>query len=312
MIRGSALIVNLPGQPKSIRETLEGAKDARRPAARGGHLRRGALLHRPHRRALPRDPRRGREGLPAQVRRPPPEALTLLPRDTRMELLSHIELATGADPRGTVIWMHGLGADGWDFVPIVRELDLPEELALRFIFPHAPVRPVTINNGHAMRAWYDIAMADIGRASRRAGHPRVAGGRSRRSSRARSRAASPRTASCSRDSRRAARSRCTRGCGTPSRLAGILALSTYLPLAETLDRESSDANDRVPDLHGARHAGPGRSARRSRESSRAAGRARPTRRSGTPIRCPIRCAPRKWRRSREWLAARYASPILAA
>ena len=60
-----------------------------------------------------------------------------------MDLLSHIELATGADPQGTVIWMHGLGADGWDFVPIVRELDLPEELPLRFIFPNAPVRPVS-------------------------------------------------------------------------------------------------------------------------------------------------------------------------
>ena len=86
-----------------------------------------------------------------------------------MELLPHIELATGPDPRGTVIWMHGLGADGWDFVPIVRELELPEDLALRFIFPHAPVRPVTINNGYAMRAWYDIAMADIGRLPDEAG-----------------------------------------------------------------------------------------------------------------------------------------------
>ena len=76
-------------------------------------------------------------------------------------LLPHVELATGPDPKGTVIWMHGLGADGWDFVPIVRELPLPEELALRFIFPHAPVRPVTINGGMAMRAWYDIAMTDI-------------------------------------------------------------------------------------------------------------------------------------------------------
>ena len=54
-----------------------------------------------------------------------------------MELLPHVELVTGADPTGTVIWMHGLGADGWDFVPIVRELPLPEDMALRFIFPHA-------------------------------------------------------------------------------------------------------------------------------------------------------------------------------
>ena len=80
-----------------------------------------------------------------------------------MELLTHVELVTGPDPAGTVIWMHGLGADGWDFVPIVREIPLPEGLALRFIFPHAPIRPVTINNGMAMRAWYDIAMSDIAR-----------------------------------------------------------------------------------------------------------------------------------------------------
>ena len=59
--------------------------------------------------------------------------------------------------------MHGLGADGWDFVPIVRELPLPEDLDLRFIFPHAPTRPVTINNGYVMRAWYDIAMQDLAR-----------------------------------------------------------------------------------------------------------------------------------------------------
>ena len=77
--------------------------------------------------------------------------------------LPHVELVTGADPTGTVIWMHGLGADGWDFVPIVREIPLPEDLALRFVFPHAPVRPVTINNGMEMRAWYDIAMNDISR-----------------------------------------------------------------------------------------------------------------------------------------------------
>ena len=77
--------------------------------------------------------------------------------------LQHIELATGADPAATIVWMHGLGADGWDFVPIVREIPLPEDLQLRFIFPHAPVRPVTINGGMAMRAWYDIAMSDIAR-----------------------------------------------------------------------------------------------------------------------------------------------------
>src|SRR5689334_24979158 len=62
-----------------------------------------------------------------------------------------------ARPQAAVIWLHGLGADGHDFVPIVPELDLPADLPVRFVFPHAPVRPVAINNGMRMRAWYDIA-----------------------------------------------------------------------------------------------------------------------------------------------------------
>jgi phospholipase/carboxylesterase len=67
-----------------------------------------------------------------------------------------VEIETGKNPTGTVIWMHGLGADGHDFEPIVPELARPGERALRFVFPHAPVRPVTLNNGYPMRAWYDI------------------------------------------------------------------------------------------------------------------------------------------------------------
>ena len=63
-------------------------------------------------------------------------------------------------PVGSVIWLHGLGADGHDFEPIVPELRLPDDLPLRFVFPHAPVRPVTINGGMAMRAWYDIISLD--------------------------------------------------------------------------------------------------------------------------------------------------------
>jgi phospholipase/carboxylesterase len=67
-----------------------------------------------------------------------------------------VEITTGAEPSGSVIWLHGLGADGHDFEPIIPELQLPASLSLRFVFPHAPVRPVTLNNGMAMRAWYDI------------------------------------------------------------------------------------------------------------------------------------------------------------
>jgi phospholipase/carboxylesterase len=67
-----------------------------------------------------------------------------------------IEVQTGPNPTGAIIWMHGLGADGHDFEPIVPELVRPGERALRFVFPNAPVRPVTLNRGYPMRAWYDI------------------------------------------------------------------------------------------------------------------------------------------------------------
>jgi len=67
---------------------------------------------------------------------------------------------TGKQPDSAVIWLHGLGADGHDFVPIVNELNLPATYQIRFVFPHAPVRPVTLNNGHEMRAWFDMFSLD--------------------------------------------------------------------------------------------------------------------------------------------------------
>ena len=85
------------------------------------------------------------------------------------QLIKHLELLTGPEPRGSVIWMHGLGADCWDFVSIVKELYLPDDLPLRFIFPQAPTRPITINGGHAMPGWYDISMAELERKPDEAG-----------------------------------------------------------------------------------------------------------------------------------------------
>ena len=73
-----------------------------------------------------------------------------------------VEVQTGPEPSASVIWLHGLGADGHDFEPIVPELRLPDTVPLRFVFPHAPVRPVTVNGGMAMRAWYDIVSLDRG------------------------------------------------------------------------------------------------------------------------------------------------------
>ena len=77
-----------------------------------------------------------------------------------MALPECVEVTTGENPVGSVIWLHGLGADGHDFEPIVPELLLPADLPLRFVFPHAPMRPVTINGGMVMRAWYDIVSLD--------------------------------------------------------------------------------------------------------------------------------------------------------
>jgi phospholipase/carboxylesterase len=80
-----------------------------------------------------------------------------------MSLLPAIEQETATNPDAVVLWLHGLGADGHDFAPIVPELNLPAELAIRFIFPHAPSRPVTVNGGYVMPAWFDILEMDIDR-----------------------------------------------------------------------------------------------------------------------------------------------------
>ena len=162
-----------------------------------------------------------------------------------MKPLEHIELATGAEPQGTVIWLHGLGADGWDFVPIVRELPLPEGLQLRFIFPHAPVRPVTINNNYEMRAWYDIKMQDISRVPDEAGI---------RESQAHVEALIAREAQRGIPAEKIVLAGFSQGGAITlqaglrhsARLAGLAALSTYLPLEESLDAEASSANKTIP------------------------------------------------------------------
>lgn len=80
-----------------------------------------------------------------------------------MNLLPYLEIEPSSPAKASVIWLHGLGADGHDFEPIIPELNLPEQMAVRFIFPHAPEIPVTINNGYVMPAWYDILEMDIDR-----------------------------------------------------------------------------------------------------------------------------------------------------
>lgn len=86
-----------------------------------------------------------------------------------MNLLPAVEIDPRGEHRFSVIWLHGLGADGNDFLPMVEELRLPDALGLRFVFPHAPVRPVSINGGYGMRAWYDIVQPDLTRGVDREG-----------------------------------------------------------------------------------------------------------------------------------------------
>jgi phospholipase/carboxylesterase len=162
-----------------------------------------------------------------------------------LKSLQHIELATGDKPQAAVIWMHGLGADGWDFVPVVRELPLPEEMAVRFIFPHAPVRPVTINNGFQMRAWYDISQPDISRVPDEGGIRESQASVEALVARERERGiASERIilAGFSQGGAIALQA----GLRHARKLGGIVALSTYLPLETSLDAEASPANQATP------------------------------------------------------------------
>lgn len=158
------------------------------------------------------------------------------------ELLEAVEIETGRNPGAAIIWMHGLGADGNDFVPIVREIDLGA--AVRYIFPHAPMRPVTINNGYVMRAWYDVTYGDLeGRTKR----PDEAGVRASEKAigqliaRETQRGIAAGNIVLAGFSQGGAIALQT-GLRYPDRLAGVIALSTYLPLADTVAQEAATAN----------------------------------------------------------------------
>ena len=161
------------------------------------------------------------------------------------DLLETIEIETAPAPRAAVIWMHGLGADGHDFEPIVPELDLAGAPPIRFVFPHAPMRPVTINGGAVMRAWYDIlglggvrredeqcvraSQRDIEALIEREKNRGLAAGRIVLAGFSQGGAMALQT-----------------GLRHPERLAALLILSSALPLADTLAAEASPANRDVP------------------------------------------------------------------
>ncbi len=166
-------------------------------------------------------------------------------------LIPHIELVTGPEPKGTVIWMHGLGADCWDFVSIVKELDLPPTLPLRFIFPQAPSRPISINNGHVMPGWYDITMAEL-----QDGPARKADEQGVRESQGFINALIEREATRGIAADKIVIAGFSQGGAIalqtglrhPQTLAGILALSTYLTLDASLAAERTIANANIPIL----------------------------------------------------------------
>lgn len=162
-------------------------------------------------------------------------------------LLDAVEIETGPAPRASVIWMHGLGADGHDFEPIVPELSLPKG-PIRFIFPHAPHRPVTINGGMRMPAWYDILEPTLDPASRREDAQGIRGSQAQVEAlvaRERERGVPDSRIVLAGFSQGGAIALHT-GLRHPARLAGIMALSTYLPLQSTLAAEASPANRDVP------------------------------------------------------------------
>jgi phospholipase/carboxylesterase len=159
--------------------------------------------------------------------------------------LEAIEIETGGTPAATVVVLHGLGADGNDFVPICDELDLGGAGPVRFVFPHAPMRPVTINGGYVMRAWYDILGADLVRREDEAGL---------RASREAIEVVLARERARGIEAGRIVLMGFSQGCAMSlmtglrhgERLAGIVGLSGYLPLAAQTAAERSEANRDTP------------------------------------------------------------------
>jgi phospholipase/carboxylesterase len=162
-----------------------------------------------------------------------------------MAPLQTLELDPGATPRSTVIVLHGLGADGTDFLPLADEMDLAAVGPVRWLFPRAAVRPVTINNGYRMRAWYDILGTDLARREDEAGL---------RESIAQVHGLIEREIARGMPARRIVLAGFSQGCAItlgaglrcPHRLAGLAGLSGYLPLSATTADERHAANADVP------------------------------------------------------------------
>lgn len=166
-------------------------------------------------------------------------------------ILPYITMDIGNEPKHSIIWLHGLGADGEDFVPVAEELKLP--VAVRYIFPHAPMRPVTINGGYVMRAWYDILIgaasaeisANIGRNEDSAGIRAAQAEIEKLIALEKQRGVAAKNIFLAGFSQGGAVVLHT-GLRHQERLGGVLALSTYLPLPQTLKAEAETAARQTP------------------------------------------------------------------
>lgn len=185
---------------------------------------------------------------PGAELRPSPATLGGMRERTESEYLETVEVgpAPGEPTDAAVIWMHGLGADGHDFEPIVPYLKLPPSLRTRFVFPHAPMIPVSLNMGMVMRAWYDLAGQDL----RRIRHDEAGVRRSAASIEALIRRERDRGVPASRiilcGFSQGGAMALHVGLRHAERLAGIVGLSSYLLLPDTVAVEASDANRRTP------------------------------------------------------------------
>jgi phospholipase/carboxylesterase len=166
-------------------------------------------------------------------------------KEAMSQLLENIEIETAPNPEIAIVWLHGLGADGNDFVPIVRELDLSGLPGIRFVFPHANTMPVTINGGYVMRSWYDIVATDLVRREDEAGL---------RASQLQVEALIAREKARGIPASRIILAGFSQGCAMtlqtglrhPERLAGMMCLSGYLPLAGVAGAERNEASLSTP------------------------------------------------------------------
>ena len=157
------------------------------------------------------------------------------------DLLSSIVIKTGDQPTHSIIWLHGLGSDGNDFIPIVEKLNLPSDLHTRFVFPHAPMQPVSINNGAVMRAWYDISGQDLSSDEDASGISISQSAVEELIKREEQNGIKPENIVLAGFSQGGAIALHT-GLRYSDKLAGILVLSSYLPLADMLATGAHQSN----------------------------------------------------------------------